>query len=160
MNSCNEISRREIAEGDNGRVYVATLTQDKSKGLHHLKLPRLIKSQDVDNRHKGTPTHVAIKTIPLLPGNESTGLKDVKHELTLLKGLTHPNVLAMDALYVDLVEDGLWIRMELMEGTLGGVIALVKNGLVLDVNMIARFSSDVSEYGSKTRLKRSRSFLR
>jgi len=49
----------------------------------------------------------------------------------------------MDSLYVDLVEDSLWIRMELMERSLADVIALAGQGLMVHERMIARFASDV-----------------
>ena len=55
----------------------------------------------------------------------------------------HENVLSMDALYVDLIEDSLWIEMELMERSLADVLALGEYGLRLDEGAIARFSSDV-----------------
>jgi hypothetical protein len=43
---------------------------------------------------------------------------DVRRELEGLRGLWCEHVLGMDALYVDLVEDALWIRMKLMEHNL------------------------------------------
>ena len=49
----------------------------------------------------------------------------------------------MDALYVDLIEDSLWIEMELMERSLADVLALVEEGLVLEEKVIARFTGDV-----------------
>ena len=55
----------------------------------------------------------------------------------------HENILSMDALYVDLQEDSLWIRMELMERSLADVLALVQEGLVLPEVAISRFASDV-----------------
>ena len=41
------------------------------------------------------------------------------------------------------VEDGLWIRMELMERSLADVVGLVNQGLMVQERMIARFASDV-----------------
>ncbi|KAJ3515008.1 hypothetical protein NLJ89_g2036 [Agrocybe chaxingu] len=60
-----------------------------------------------------------------------------------MRGLGHENVLGMDGVYVDLVEDSLWVRMELMERSLADIIGLVGNGLMLQDRMIARFASDV-----------------
>jgi hypothetical protein len=50
----------------------------------------------------------------------------------------------MDAFYVNLVDDSVWIRMELMERSLADVVGLVGEGLSLQERMIARFASDVS----------------
>jgi len=60
-----------------------------------------------------------------------------------LRGLWHEHILGMDAMYVDLVEDSLWIRMELMERSLADVLELVEDGLVLHERTMARFASDV-----------------
>ncbi|KAK0237017.1 STE/STE20/PAKA protein kinase [Armillaria nabsnona] len=132
---------QEIAEGESGSVYAATLADDKS---HRLKLPPLIKAQDNDNAQNGIKTLVAIKSVAILPSG-SEKLADLERELKLLKGLMHPNVLGLDALYVDLQEDSLWIRMELMERSLADVIGLVTEGLMLQERMMARFASDVLE---------------
>ncbi|KAK0476137.1 kinase-like domain-containing protein [Armillaria novae-zelandiae] len=132
---------REIAEGESGSVYQATLADDKS---HRLKLPPLIKAQDNDNVQNGIKTLVAIKSVAILPSG-SEKLADLERELKLLKGLMHPNILGLDALYVDLQEDSLWIRMELMERSLADVIGLVTEGLMLQERMMARFASDVLE---------------
>ncbi len=132
---------QEIAEGESGSVYTATLADDKS---HRLKLPPLIKAQDNDNAQNGIKTLVAIKSVAILPSG-SEKLADLERELKLLKGLMHPNVLGLDALYVDLQEDSLWIRMELMERSLADVIGLVTEGLMLQERMMARFASDVSK---------------
>jgi hypothetical protein len=49
----------------------------------------------------------------------------------------------MDALYVDPVEDALWIRMELMTRSLASIIELRKVGLVLSDRNIAGCTKDV-----------------
>jgi len=67
----------------------------------------------------------------------------LQRELTLMKGIRSEFVLGMDALYVDLVEDSLWIRMELMERSLTDVVTLVNEGLMVQERMMARFASDV-----------------
>ena len=79
-------------------------------------------------------------------------INDLERELTLLKGLSHQHILTMDSLYVDLVEDSLWIRMELMERSLADVIALVEEGIDLNEKIIAQIARDVSttSYHSKT----------
>jgi len=50
----------------------------------------------------------------------------------------------MDGLYVDLAEDSLWIKMELMERSLADIVALVEEGISIQEKLIARFASDVS----------------
>jgi len=60
-----------------------------------------------------------------------------------MKELWHENILGLDALYVDLTEDTLWVRMELMERSLADIVGLVAAGLVLHDRMIARFALDV-----------------
>ena len=115
---------QEIAEADSGSVYAARVTKPTSIGL------------PMDT------SFVAIKNVPILPSG-SPKLVDLKKELMLLRGLRHENVLCMDELYVDIVEDSLWIRMELMERSLADVVGLVSEGLMVQERMIARFASDV-----------------
>lgn len=131
----------EIAEGESGSVFAARLAESN---LHKLKLPPLVKAHDSDDLANGRTTLVAIKSVAILPSG-SPKLIDLERELTLMKGLWHDNVLSMDAVYVDLVEDTLWIRMELMERSLADIIGLVGEGLMLQDRMIARFASDVRE---------------
>jgi len=85
---------------------------------------------------------VAIKIVAIVPSG-SPKLVDLQRELTLMKGLGHENVLGMDGVYVDLVEDSLWVRMELMERSLADMVGLVGDGLMLQDRMLARFASDV-----------------
>jgi len=74
----------------------------------------------------------------------SPKLVDLERELKLMKELAgHENVLGMDGVYVDLVEDSLWVRMELMERSLADMVGLVGDGLMLQDRMLARFASDV-----------------
>lgn len=63
--------------------------------------------------------------------------------MELMRGVHHEHVLRMDAFYVNLVDDSVWIRMELMERSLADVVGLVGEGLSLQERMIARFASDV-----------------
>ncbi|EGO28609.1 hypothetical protein SERLADRAFT_380519 [Serpula lacrymans var. lacrymans S7.9] len=115
---------QEVAEGDSGSVYAA----------------RVLKHDVV-----GVPTsssHLAIKSIAI-PQTGSAKFKDLQREMKVMKGIRHENILCMDALYVDLVDDSLWIRMELMERSLADVVGLVSEGLSLQERMIGRFASDV-----------------
>ncbi|KAJ7042838.1 kinase-like protein [Mycena alexandri] len=132
---------REIAEGESGSVFAATLLPDAP--LHKLRLPPLVKARDADDVSKGRDVLVAIKCVTLVPG-ENTKVADLRRECGLLKGLWCEQVLGLDALYVDLVEDSLWIRMELMERSLADVVGLVEEGLRLqEPRIIARFASDM-----------------
>jgi hypothetical protein len=117
---------QEIAEGESGSVYAARLVCPPNT----LSLPL------------GT-THVAIKAIAIHPA-VSPKLQDLSHEMELMRGVHHDHVLRMDAFYVNLVDDSVWIRMELMERSLADVVGLVGEGLSLQERMIARFASDVS----------------
>ncbi|RDB23610.1 Serine/threonine-protein kinase pakA [Hypsizygus marmoreus] len=143
---------QEIAEGESGSVYAARLSE--TSNLTKLKLPPLIKAQDSDDINNGRTKLVAIKSVAILPTG-SPKLVDLERELSLMKGLWHANVLSMDAVYVDLVEDTLWIRMELMERSLADIVGLVVEGLTLQDRVIARFASDVLqalEYLQKHRI--------
>ncbi|KAF7977912.1 hypothetical protein HWV62_2482 [Athelia sp. TMB] len=115
---------QEIAEAESGSVYAARVVKPEALGL----------PSDV--------AFVAIKNVPILPSG-SPKLLDLKKELTVIRGVIHENVLTMDALYVDLVDNALWIRMELMERSLADVVGLVAEGLMVQERMIARFASDV-----------------
>jgi serine/threonine-protein kinase CLA4 len=131
------VDLQEIAEGESGSVYIARVV----KG-HKLSFPKTISSKS-SSSVDGSPEYVAIKNVPISPSG-SPKLIDLERELKLLRGVQHENVLGMDALYVDLLEDSLWIRMELMERSLADVVALVGEGLMVQERMIARFASDVS----------------
>jgi len=117
---------QEIAEGESGSVYAARVICP----LEELGLPV-------------SKTHVAIKAIALQP-SISPKLQDLRHEMELMRGVQHEHVLRMDAFYVNLVDDSVWIRMELMERSLADVVGLVNEGLSLQERMIGRFTSDVS----------------
>lgn len=131
---------REIAEGESGSVYAATLNPDTA---HKLRLPPLVKAKDNDDIVNRRITLVAIKSVAIVPAG-SPKLVDLQRELSLMKGLGHENVLGMDGVYVDLVEDSLWVRMELMERSLADIVGLIGGGFMLQDRMIARFASDVS----------------
>lgn len=132
----------EIAEGESGSVYSACLNPLTASKL---RLPPAIKAKDAEDmsQHPEQTKLVAIKSVAIVPSG-SPKLVDLQRELTLMKGLSHENVLGMDGVYVDLVEDSLWVRMELMERSLADLVGLVGDGLMLQDRMLARFASDVS----------------
>ncbi|EJF57489.1 kinase-like protein [Dichomitus squalens LYAD-421 SS1] len=115
---------REIAEGESGSVYAARVLASPT------------------SPEKKPDSFVAIKNIAIMPSG-SPKIDDLQRELTLMKGLSHPHILTMDALYVDLVEDSLWIRMELMERSIADVIALVEEGIDLSEKIMAQIARDV-----------------
>lgn len=146
---------QEIAEGESGSVYAAELYA-RPEALVRLKLPPGVKAQDQENARKGIKSLVAIKCVSIQPGGNEK-LNELERELRLLRmlngggggrggvgGDAHPHILGMEALYVDLQDDALWIRMELMERSLADVIGLAEYGLMLQERMMARFASDVS----------------
>jgi hypothetical protein len=132
----------EIAEGESGSVYSACLNPLTASKL---RLSPAIKAKDAEDmsQHPEQTKLVAIKSVAIVPSG-SPKLVDLQRELTLMKGLSHENVLGMDGVYVDLVEDSLWVRMELMERSLADLVGLVGDGLMLQDRMLARFASDVS----------------
>ncbi|KAI0659653.1 kinase-like protein [Cubamyces menziesii] len=115
---------REIAEGESGSVYAA----------------RVLATPGSPEKEPGS--FVAIKNVPILPSG-SPKINDLRSELALMNGISHPHILTMDALYVDLVEDCLWIRMDLMERSLADVIAYADEGIIFHEKCIARVASDV-----------------
>ncbi|KAI1789681.1 kinase-like protein [Ganoderma leucocontextum] len=114
---------REIAEGESGSVYAARVLAT------------------AHSPEKEPNSYVAIKNIAILPSG-SPKITDLQRELTLLKGLSHRHILTMDSLYVDLVEDSLWIRMELMERSVADAIALVEEGIDLNEKIMAQVAHD------------------
>ena len=132
---------KEIAEGESGSVFSACLNPITASKL---RLPPAIKAKDAEEllQRPQQPKLVAIKIVAIVPSG-SPKLVDLQRELTLMKGLGHENVLGMDGVYVDLVEDSLWVRMELMERSLADMVGLVGDGLMLQDRMLARFASDV-----------------
>lgn len=116
---------REIAEGESGSVYAARV------------LPSPTSPEKEPN------SYVAIKNIAIMPSG-SPKIDDLQRELTIMKGLSHPHILTMDSLYVDLQDDSLWIRMELMERSVADVIALVEEGIILDERVMSQMAGDVS----------------
>ncbi|TFK24887.1 hypothetical protein FA15DRAFT_669093 [Coprinopsis marcescibilis] len=133
------VDLKEIAEGESGSVFSARLTE---RDAHKLRLPPLVKAKDIDDFNNGRTVLVAIKSVTIVPTG-SPKLEDLQHELSLMKGLGHENIIGLDGLYMDFLEDTLWIRMELMERSLADVLSLVDQGLMLQDRMMARFASDI-----------------
>ncbi|KAF9451336.1 hypothetical protein P691DRAFT_724329 [Macrolepiota fuliginosa MF-IS2] len=138
---------QEIAEGESGSIFAARLVR---MNVEKLRLPSEVRKRDTTELRKDEPVLVAIKIIAIAPPSSTQGktpeaqkLVDLERELKLMKGLWHENVLGLDALYVDLTEDTLWVRMELMERSLADIVGLVVDGLMLQDRMIARFARDV-----------------
>lgn len=120
---------REIGEGESGSVYAAKVLKTKKQSREYA---------DTTDAH-----YVAIKNVPLVPKG-SPKLVNLQRELRLTRGVRHQNVLNMEELFVDIVEDALWIKMELMERSLADMLLLVEEGIVLEEKPIASFASDVS----------------
>ena len=133
---------KEIAEGESGSVFSARLTP---KDAGKLRLSTPVKARDKEQMSQEQTVLVAIKSVQIVPTG-SPKLKDLQHELGLMKGLWHENIITLDGLYMDFLEDTLWIRMELMERSLADMIALVEEGLMIHDRMIARFASDVRRF--------------
>lgn len=112
---------REIAEGESGSVYAARVLAPQKK----------------------SEEFVAIKNIAIMPSG-TPKIDDLRRELALMEGISHPHILTMGALYVDLVEDSLWVRMELMERSVADIIALAEEGVQLDEQLMAQIAKDVS----------------
>ncbi|KAJ7617180.1 kinase-like domain-containing protein [Roridomyces roridus] len=131
---------QEIADGPGGTtLYVARLAEDR---YEELTLPDSIRAGDQKNIQARRPTFVAIKAVPIMPTG-SAKLVEVLRELRTMRGVECGNILGMDALYVDPVEDQLWIRMELMTRTLSSVVALNAAGLILSDRIIAGCIKDI-----------------
>ncbi|KAJ7865175.1 kinase-like domain-containing protein [Mycena olivaceomarginata] len=133
------VDLRDIAESSGGTMlYVARL----DPACHdRLVLPEDVRELDEDDVSAERPTFVAIKTVPIMPAGSSK-LGEVVRERRILSDVHCENILHLDALYVDPVEDALWIRMELMTRTLSSVIELNGVGLVLSDRMIAGCTKD------------------
>ncbi|KAJ7495405.1 kinase-like domain-containing protein, partial [Mycena latifolia] len=131
---------QEIADGPGGTtIYVARLADPQRD---HLTLPAHVKERDAHDLLAQRPTFVAIKSVPIMPSGSSK-LVEMLRELLIMNEIRCENILEMDALYVDPLEDTLWIRMELMTRTLGSVIELNAAGLALSDRVIAGCIKDI-----------------
>ncbi|KAI0070969.1 kinase-like protein [Panus rudis PR-1116 ss-1] len=136
----------EIAEGESGSVYAARVVASKFPSSSSTSSTSA-SSATSPGTPTSTPTHVAIKQITLLPPSSSSTpqqkLLDLAHELNLLSSLSHKSILRMESLYIDIVEDSLWVRMELMDRSLADIIGLSGEGIVLQEKHMAQVASDV-----------------
>ncbi|KAJ7485318.1 kinase-like protein [Mycena latifolia] len=125
---------QEIAKGESGSVYSAALIP--TAPLHRLKLPSLVHARDIDDGQNGRRALVA-----LLPGG-SQQLRGARLPATAWAVV---QMLGIDALYVGLAEDSLWIRMELTERSLANVVSLDVVSLVNeDLQLaMARLANDL-----------------
>ncbi|KAF7378237.1 Kinase-like protein [Mycena sanguinolenta] len=132
---------QEIAEGPGGTttLYLARLADFTSDDP---VLPAHIKEQDQHARLAQRTTFVAIKSIAILPSG-NTKLKEVLDELSIMHNLQCEHILSMDAIYVDPIEDALWVRMEFMARSLSSIIDLRRLGLSLSDKIIAGCTKDI-----------------
>ncbi|KAF7378266.1 Kinase-like protein [Mycena sanguinolenta] len=132
---------QEIAEGPGGRttLYLARLADFLCDDP---ALPAHVKEQDRQARLAQRTTLVAIKSVPILPSG-NTKLKEVLDELSIMHDLQCEHILSMDAIYVDPIEDALWVRMEFMTRSLSSIIDLRRLGLSLSDKIIAGCTKDV-----------------
>ncbi|KAF7378260.1 Kinase-like protein [Mycena sanguinolenta] len=130
---------QEIAEGPGGQttLYRARLADFTSGDS---VLPTHIKEQDQQARLAQRTTLVAIKSVPI-SGN--TKLKEVLDEFSIMHNLRCEHILSMDAIYVDPVEDALWVRMEYMTRSISSIIDLRRLGLGLSEKIIAGCAKDI-----------------
>jgi len=121
---------QEIAQGESGSVYSASAAPSVASQFRPQRpsSPASGISFEVDEADEGTTQSkqglVAIKCVPLLRGRTEK-LADLRRELELARALRHSNVLHMERLYVDVVEESLWIGMELMDRSLADILAVV-----------------------------------
>ena len=129
---------QEIAQGESGSVYSARAApivapqfrpptphspaSGRSSPSSTPEKEEVEKGCGAQQKHKHEL--VAIKRVPLLPGGTEK-LMDLRRELEFARTLRHANVLRMEQLYVDVVEESLWIGMELLDRSLADVLAVV-----------------------------------
>ncbi|KAJ6587630.1 kinase-like domain-containing protein [Mycena vulgaris] len=131
---------QEIAEGRGGTtLYFARLAETQRE---RILLPSHVRERDHHDLLARRPTFVAIKSVPILQGG-SVKFLEVVRELRTMRDIRCEHILEVEALYIDRVEDALWIRMELMTRTLSSVIELNSAGLVLWDRMIAGCTKDI-----------------
>jgi hypothetical protein len=173
---------QEIAQGESGSVYSARAAPTvapqfrpptpRSPASGRSSPSSTSEKEEVEEgcgaRQKQKHALVAIKRVPLLPGGTEK-LMDLRRELEFARALRHANVLRMEQLYVDVVEESLWIGMELLDRSLADVLAVVGEdagagwlsgsdsevqegsgtGVVeISERMVARFVWDVSDIHS------------
>ncbi|KAJ7249864.1 kinase-like domain-containing protein, partial [Mycena rebaudengoi] len=131
---------QEISESSGGSIiYVARLAESNRE---HLRLPRRVKEKDHSDVISRRTTFVAIKSIPIMPTGSSK-LAELLRELCFMRDLSSDHLVGMDALYLDPIDDALWIRMELMTRSLSSVVQLNSEGLVLADRQISACTRDI-----------------
>jgi hypothetical protein len=133
------VDLQEIGEGESGSVFCAHVVEVPTTST------KARNRRTADTSPSANMLLVAIKSIPMSPGG-SPKIEDLRRELELMQGARNAHILTMDMLYVDFVEDSLWIRMELMETSLADVISVADEGVELTEPLLARFAEDVSDY--------------
>ncbi|KAG6842863.1 hypothetical protein H0H87_009821 [Tephrocybe sp. NHM501043] len=109
--------REEIHEGYSGSVFSAQLTLPAIAN-HGPRLPVEAEMKDKTNYQVGMTTVVAIKSLAILPTGSQKKIQNLKKELEVLDMVRHKHIMSKQAVYLDLVEDALWITMDLMEMSL------------------------------------------
>lgn len=115
----------EIAEGESGSVYAADI---------------MIQSPAFGHPGSNRGDVVALKKVSVVTA--ASKINSVRHEMDILKGLQHENILGYHSLYF--AEDALWLRMELMDRSCADLLALYDVGLVVEEKHVACVARDVS----------------
>ena len=115
----------EIAEGESGSVYAADI---------------MVQSPVLGPPSSNRGDVVALKKISIVAA--APKINTVRHEMDILKGVQHENVLGYHSLYF--AEDALWLRMELMDRSCADLLALYDMGLVVEEKHVACVTRDVS----------------
>jgi hypothetical protein len=145
---------QEIAHGESGSVYAAHAAPAVAQQFQPMTPGSPARGLEQESRRfdgrEGSAAQVAIKRV-MVPHGGSPKLAELRRELELARCLRHVNVLRMERLYVDVVEESLWIGMELMDRSLADVLGVVGEEAVdgsgpvaVSEKMIARFVWDVS----------------
>ncbi|KAF8259328.1 hypothetical protein EI94DRAFT_1751867 [Lactarius quietus] len=145
---------QEIAKGESGSVYAAhavpAVAQQFQPMTPRSPARRVSQQECKDGGGEVDVAQVAIKRVLIPRGDTPPKIVELRRELELARSLRHANVLHMERLYVDVVEESLWIGMELMDRSLADVLGAVGeesvdgNGPVaVSEKMIARFVWDV-----------------
>ncbi|KAK7041506.1 hypothetical protein VNI00_009374 [Paramarasmius palmivorus] len=124
---------QEISDTINGSVFLAKARIER---ISHTFLSKFHQPSVAKQ------TMVAIRCIFLVP-SWTSALEELKHELSTLDGLSHANIHRIDALYIDFLDDSLWIRTELMKCRLSHILELVSKGIILREDAIATATADL-----------------
>ncbi|KAF7329372.1 Kinase-like protein [Mycena kentingensis (nom. inval.)] len=116
---------REIAEGSSGTVvYEAHFADDPESGEQCEYEP------------------VAIRSVPI--DTEGSKLGEILHEMEVMRDVpASEHILRTDAIYVDTVDDALWVQTELANRTLASVFELIAAGLRVSDRVIAGCARDI-----------------